>query len=209
MSQNKAASWAYAEQVASEESFAAAARIASNELGITCPSVATGQFLASVAAQSHIKNIAEVGTGTGLSSLRMMLANSETSLTSLDIDAEAQGYARELFNRAGIRTARYRLINGRSADLLPRLAPNSYDLVLIDGDPLEASGDAQEAIRLLRTGGVLIVLHALYGDRVADPARRDEITVAWRNVGTELLNSEELVTSLLPIGDGVLFAVKK
>ncbi|MDR6938648.1 O-methyltransferase [Arcanobacterium hippocoleae] len=210
MTMNKAATWSYCEQVGSNASpLIDKARFEAEELGITSVNGATGQFLTTLASLPHIKTIAEIGTGTGVSALYFFNSGRDIVLTSIDIESEAQNYAREFFTAAGLRPSRYRLINGRSVDLLPRLADNSYDLVLIDGDPLEAGGDVAEAIRMLRSGGILIVLHALQDDRVADPAKRDDETVAMRNLGLDLIAAEEMETTILPLGDGIIFAIKK
>jgi len=128
------------------------------------------------------------------------------SLTSIDVESEAQHCAREFFAAAGVRSGRIRLINGRSVDLLPRLAANSYDFVLLDGDPLETPGDAQEALRILRPGGLLVLARALMAGRVADPARREEDVVAIRNLGRELLASPDVEASMVPLGEGLVVA---
>ncbi|MDP9805783.1 putative O-methyltransferase YrrM [Trueperella bonasi] len=208
MAVDKAQSWAYAEQIVDEDQHARLARTYAAELGITCLSPSTGHFLKTLASMSGVKHIAEVGTGTGVSGLYLLAGSDDSVLTSIDIDSEAQSYARNAFADAKIRAGRYRLINGRSADMLPRLSNNSYDLVLIDADPAEAAGDVSEAIRMLRQGGTLVLAHALNNDRVADPARRDESTVALRNLGKELIEAEDMVSSLIPLGDGLLISVK-
>lgn len=210
MTTNKVASWVYCEQAVSEVSqLIAKARFEAEELGITPVATATGRFLTSLASLPHVKTIAEVGTGTGVSALYMFDSGRDVVLTSIDVESEAQNYARDFFTEAGLRPSRYRLINGRSVDLLPRLAENSYDLVLLDGDPLETAGDSLEAIRMLRSGGMLVILHALNNDRVADPAKRDDETVAMRNLGLDLVASDEVTATILPLGDGIIFAVKK
>lgn len=208
MSGEKALSWSYAEELNVESDQMTIARAQARELSIEAVSPGTGGLLRTLAGQKGIKHIAEIGTGTGVSGLALLTGSSESVLTSVDIDAEAQTSARANFTAAGIRTARFRLINGRSADILPRLADASYDLVLIDGDPFEAEGDAAEAMRMLRTGGLLLVARALYHDRVADPARRDDATVAIRNLGKDLAESDATISSLVPIGDGLIIAVK-
>ncbi|MFP7696566.1 O-methyltransferase [Trueperella sp. LYQ143] len=209
MAADKAQSWTYAEQIIVEEGVMRLSRQHAAELGIRTLSPATGRFLSTLASLGSAKTIAEVGTGTGLSGLYLLNAVPDAVLTSIDIDSEAQTLARENFTAAGIRSGRVRLINGRSADMLPRLASNGYDLVLLDGDPAEAAGDACEALRMLRSGGTLIVTHALNADRVADPARRDEATVALRNLGRQLIEAEDVVSSLIPLGDGLIVCVKR
>ena len=51
--------------------------------------------------------------------------------------------------------------------------------------------------------------NALWHDRVADPAHRDEETVAIRDLGREVAEHDGLVSVLLPVGDGLLAAKKE
>ncbi len=199
-------SWAYSEDVCTEDSLTVQARQQSREYDIPARSPATGAFLSVLASTARIRSAVEVGTGTGVSGLYLLRATSDIMLTTIDIESEAQHCARVGFSRAGIRAGRARIINGRSADILPRLADRSYDLVLIDGAPLEAPGDVQEALRMLRPGGVLVIAHALMGGRVADPARRERDVVTIRNLGKDLMESSDLRTALVPVGDGLLLA---
>ncbi|MCI1676491.1 MAG: O-methyltransferase [Ancrocorticia sp.] len=207
MSVDYTQSWAYAEDVCQEDAITIAARQMAREFSIPAVSPAVGAFLQTLAAASRVHSAVEVGTGTGVSGLYLLGASSDISLTTIDIESEAQQVAREAFGRAGIRPGRTRLINGRSADILPRLASSSYDFVLVDGDPMEAAGDVQEALRILRPGGTIVLARALCGGKVPDPARREEDVVAIRSLGKELLDAAELRSSLIPIGDGVLLAV--
>ena len=98
-------------------------------------------------------------------------------LTTVDIEAEHQRLARETFNEAGIPPQRARTIAGAALDVLPRLTDGHYDLVFCDGDKAEYAAYLKEALRLLRPGGVVAFDNALWHDRVADPAQRDEETV--------------------------------
>lgn len=210
MAQDKAASWLYAQEAVLDNSEASRiAREQASELGIDALCPASCHFLTTLASLPSVHTIAEVGTGTGASGLALLSGSADSTLTTIDIEAVAQNTARDVFASAGIRSARYRLINGRSADLLPRLASESYDLVLLDGDPLETAGDTEEALRILRSGGMLIVAHALHQDMVADPVRRDAVTVALRDLGHSLLSDDRLNASLIPLSDGFIVAVKK
>ncbi len=65
-----------------------------------------------------------------------------------------------------------------------------------------------EALRLLRPGGVVAFDNALWHDRVADPSQRDAETLAVRDLGRDLLEREDLLPVLLPVGDGLLLAHK-
>jgi predicted O-methyltransferase YrrM len=93
--------------------------------------------------------------------------------------------------------------------VLPRLTDGHYDLVFCDGDKLEYGAYLREALRLLRPGGIVVFDNALWHDRVADPAQRDDETVAIRELGNAVRDHEGLVPVLLPVGDGLLVAKKE
>ncbi|AZN29652.1 O-methyltransferase [Flaviflexus salsibiostraticola] len=205
MASDKTLSWAYSEEQTAEDQMMVLARAAAEDLGVSAVSPATGALLRLLVSISHSRTAVEVGTGAGVSGLYLLLGNPDLTLTTIDVEAEAQRSAREVFSRAGIRASRTRLIKGRSADILPRLADRSYDLVLVDGDPEEAPGDAEEALRILRPGGLLVIARALLDGRVADPARREPETVAIRGLVRDVLDRSPL-SSLLPVGSGLLLA---
>jgi len=129
-------------------------------------------------------------------------------LTTVDIEAEHQRLARETFTEGGIAPQRARTIAGAALDVLPRLTDGHYDMVFCDGDKAEYSAYLTEALRLLRPGGVVAFDNALWHDRVADPAQRDEETVAIRDLGRTVAENDGLVSVLLPVGDGLLVAKK-
>lgn len=198
--------WSYTEEAHCEDSISQEMRHRAREYGIRPLSVASCAFLSLLVSVSRAQTIVEVGTGTGVSGLALLRGNPGLSLTTIDIETEAQAIAREAFGRAGFRSGLTRLINGRSADILPRLASAAYDLVLLDSDPLEGEGDVDEAARILRPGGLLVLAGALQGTDVADPTCRDEPVVAMRQLVKNLMEDTRFSTSLLPVGDGLLLA---
>jgi predicted O-methyltransferase YrrM len=82
-------------------------------------------------------------------------------------------------------------------------------MVVIDGDKAEYPQYVEQALRLLRPGGVLALDNMLWHDTVADPATRDETTTILRDLGKALRDNESLFSALLPVGDGVLAVVKR
>lgn len=161
-------------------------------------------FLASV---MQAKSIVEVGTGTGISGLWLLRGMTEGGvLTSVDLEAEHQRLAREVFRGAGFAPQRFRLIAGAALDVLPRLTDAGYDLVFLDGDKVEYGEYFDEAIRLVRPGGVIAFDNALWHDRVADPAQRDPETAAIRDMLKKVSADDRLRSILLPVGDGLLAA---
>ena len=113
------------------------------------------------------------------------------------------------FTAARIPSQRVRLISGAALDVLTRLTDGHYDMVFCDADKREYPGYLTEARRLLRPGGVVAFDNALWHDRVADPAQRDPDTVAVREVARVIREDDDMVSALLPVGDGLLVAVKR
>ncbi len=130
-------------------------------------------------------------------------------LTTIDVTSEHSRAAKQAYAAAGIAHQRTRVITGAALEVLPRMTDGAYDLVFIDADKATYPAYVEHGIRLLRHGGVLALDNMLRGDKVADPAARDEATTAARDLGRSMRDDERLITNLLPVGDGLLVAVKR
>jgi predicted O-methyltransferase YrrM len=130
-------------------------------------------------------------------------------LTTIDVEGENQRAAKEAYTEAGVAASRYRLINGSAAEVLPRLRDAAYDLVFVDADKAEYPLYFEQALRLLRPGGVVAFDNALWHDRVADPTHRDDDTLTLRDLGRRVREDERLVCALIAAGDGLLVAAKR
>jgi predicted O-methyltransferase YrrM len=210
ISANHEASWAYAEEFIEEDDVLATARTKADDLGCVPVLPGTGAALRLLAAAIDAKAVVEVGTGAGVSSVWLLRGmRPDGVLTTVDVEPEHQRAARETLTEAGVPANRVRLISGLALDVLPRLTDGGYDLVFVDGDKKEYAGYLEQALRLLRPGGVVAFDNALWHDRVADPAVRDEDTTAIRELGRAVREDERLVSAMLSCGDGLLCAVKK
>jgi len=205
----KPATWTYAEEYIREDEILTAARARAEEVGVVAIGSGGGSALRLLAALIDARAVVEIGNGTGVSGLWLMRGmRADGVLTTVDIETEHQRLARETFNEAGIPAQRVRTIAGAALEVLPRLTDGHYDLVFADGEKAEYSAYLREAMRLLRPGGVVAFDNALWHDRVADPSQRDQDTVAVRDLGREIAESEDLVAAMLPVGDGLLVAKK-
>ena len=91
-------------------------------------------------------------------------------------------------------------------EVLPRLTDGGYDLVFVDAVPAEYPRYLDEAVRLLRPGGIVVLDDVLDGG-VADADGADPgEPVALREVARQVREDERLVPVLLPLGDGLLAA---
>lgn len=206
---DKDANWKYAEDTVVESDAIASARQLAIELGIEAISPSVGAQSALVAAAARATSIIEIGTGTGVSGLWLLNGAPDAMLTSIDSEAVHQQHARAHFHEAGIAANRLRLIPGRALEVLPRMNENSYDIVFVDADPVQVIENVEHALRLVKPGGTVLIPHALWRGRVANPAQRDEISSAFRTLASEICASSAVVSVLSPVGDGLLMANKR
>ncbi|GAA4627672.1 putative O-methyltransferase YrrM [Cellulomonas oligotrophica] len=210
ISTDKAQSWVYCEEFLTEDDVLLDARERASHLGCTPVLPGTGAALSVLAAAAQARAVVEIGTGAGVSSLYLLRGMpADGVLTTIDVELEHQRAAKEAFVAERVRPTRTRAISGRALDVLPRLTDGGYDMVFVDADADGYPGYVEEAVRLLRPGGVLAVDDALWHDRVADPARRDEATTTIRDVGRQVRADDRLIPALLPTGDGLLVAARR
>ena len=205
---DKETSWRYAEEFVAEPEAIALARQHSMELGIDAVSPAMGAQLALLAAASTSHSILEIGTGAGVSGLWLLRGAPLAILSSIDIEFEHQQVARTAFAAANVPANRIRLITGTASEVLPRMNDGAYDLVFIDADPESLLDYVEHGLRIARRGGIVVVAHALWRGRVADPAARDETVADFRALLATISESDAVAASLSPVGDGLLQLVK-
>jgi predicted O-methyltransferase YrrM len=208
MTAPNADSFAFSDSYVIEDDVLLAARERAAALGCVPLSAGSGALLRFVARAISARHVVEIGTGAGVSTLWLLRGMADDGvLTSIDIELEHQRAARETLAAAEVPQGRYRLIAGRALEVLPRLTDGAYDLVLVDADKSEYSLYFEQALRLLRPGGVIAFDNALWHDRIADPAQRDAETVALRDLVTMVRAHEGLTPVMVPSGDGLLLAV--
>ena len=199
----------FADAFVAPSAAAQAARARAAEHGQRPVSPNTAATLTFLAATLRARNVVEVGTGTGVSAVALLEGMAPDGvLTSIDNEAELQLAARQVLTEAGVARARARLIAGDALGVLPKLTDGAYDLVVVDGDPLEYVEYVAQAVRLLRSGGVLALHHALWDGKVADPANEEDEPLIIREALDAVRALEGFTHVLLPVGDGLLVAVK-
>ena len=200
---------AYAEDYVPATDHVRAARAAAVASGAPAPSNGVTTTLTFLARVVDAKAVVEIGTGTGTTGLALFEGmNPQGVLTSIDAEVDWQLAARQAFRDQKIASQRYRLIAGRPLDVLNNLRDNAYDIVLANFDKLEYVEYVAQAERLLRHGGLLVVNDALWHGLVADPTDESDATVIIREALAAVSDSEVLTPCLLPLGEGLLVAVR-
>jgi predicted O-methyltransferase YrrM len=201
---------AYADRFAAETPEMTAARARAVHLPGPPPvEPAVGAVLAVLAAGVSARSVVSIGSGGGLAGLWLLRGmRPDGVLTALDGDPEQLRAARKAFADAGVAPSRARLIFGTPGEVLPRLSPGAYDLVVCAGPPREYSDHLQELLGLVRVGGTLACHGLLAGGRIADRTARDPQTVASREMARAIKEDETVLPAVLPIGAGLLVATK-
>lgn len=203
------ASWEYAERWVAEDEALRNGRRRADEVGCVPIGPGGGAALRLLATAVSARSVIELGTGTGVSGTWLLRGmRPDGVLTSVDVEPEHQRLARETFAEAGFASTRVRLICGPALEVLGRFTEGAYDLLFIDALKAEYPEYLVEGLRLLRPGGVVAVDNALWHDKVADPDANDDDTLAVRSLLETAAVDEDLVSALLPVGDGLLVGVK-
>jgi predicted O-methyltransferase YrrM len=206
---DKISSWKFAEDFVEESEVLRVARGRAEELGVECITPSVGAHLALIASALGAKAIVEAGTGTGVSGLWLLSGSPQAVLATIDTETEIQAAAKRAFSDAKISANRTRVITGKALDVMSNMADAAYDLVFLDADRESLEAQLHEASRLLRPGGVVAIAHALWRDRVPDPAMRDDATSIYRDVLRFFSSQDDFVSALSPVGDGLLMASKR
>jgi predicted O-methyltransferase YrrM len=202
---------AYADRFAVESPEMEAARGRASSLAGSPPvQPAVGATLALLAAGVEARSVVSIGSGGGLAGLWLLRGmRADGVLTALDGDPEQLRATRTAFADAGVAPSRARMIFGTPAEVLPRLSPGAYDMVVCDGPPREYSAHLPALLDLVRVGGTLTCHGLLDGGRITDRTVRDPQTVAWREIARTIRDDETLLSAVLPIGTGLLVATKR
>lgn len=204
------AGWAFADAFVPEDETIEAARDAAHQFGIEPVSPAIGAAIALAAAGVPSGGaMIEIGTGTGVSGLWLLTGARDAQLTTIDEDLDHHQVARSMFQAAGHAARRTRLITGRAADVLPRMNEQAYDLVFIDADWQSVQDHLDTALRLVRPNGSVLVAHVLQQGKVANPVKRDQVTVAYRQLLKGVRERTDLLAGVSIVGDGLLHVVRR
>ncbi len=202
---------AYIDDFLPEDEALLAARRNAAEVGGAAPvSPLAGGTLRFLAAATGARAVVEIGTGCGTSGIWLLRGMRPAAvLTTVDVEPEHQRLARAAFLAAGFQNGRYRLIGGLALEVLPRLADGAYDMVFCDADRQEFPDYLVAALRLLRPGGVVVFNATLPGSTAAERLPNEAEMAALTDLRDHVRSDERLVPLLLPVGNGLLTAVKQ
>ena len=165
-------------------------------------------FLEITARATRATKALEIGMAIGYSVIHLVRGMGKNGLV---VTIEPSN---EMIDAAGGFLARaklgdqVRIERGKALDVMPTLK-DTFDLLFIDAVKEEYQRYLDLGLPLLRDGGVVIVDNLLWGGKVADHSEQsDPSTIALRDFNYYFVNHKQLRAEVLPVGDGLGYAVK-
>ncbi|MCI8718799.1 MAG: O-methyltransferase [Lachnospiraceae bacterium] len=171
-------------------------------------------FLEVLLSIQRPETILELGTAIGYSAIFMGRCVCENSrIVTIENYEKRILSAKENIKKAGMEK-KICLIEGDALEEMKKMRSETFDFIFIDAAKAQYIYFLQEAVRLLRTGAVLVADNVLQeGDLIESRytvTRRDRtIHARMREYMYEVKNREDLVTTVVPIGDGMTVSVKR
>jgi len=178
---------------------------AENKVPIIGP--ACGGLLHQLALMIGAKRIFEMGSAIGYSTIwwaRALGDGGEVYYT--DGSQENFDRAKQYIRRAGV-ASRVLMGVGQAQELLAN-TPGEFDIVFVDVDKHYYPECFELALPRVRKGGLLVADNVLWHGRVVEPDDTDDTRgiLEWNRLVT---TSPELVTTIVPLRDGVSVSWKK
>jgi predicted O-methyltransferase YrrM len=172
----------------------------------------TGEFLALLARIRGASSVVEIGTAIGVSTLYLARAlPADGRIVSFEIDPARHEAARDYLQRAGVLDrAELRLQDAREG-LASLTGP--FDLAFVDAAKMQYGNYIELLLPLLAPRAVVAIDNMLMSGTVATGRgdgnwTEDQIEMA-RALNTRVIGMPEFQASLLPVGDGLLVAVRQ
>ncbi|MBA3242884.1 MAG: O-methyltransferase [Acidobacteria bacterium] len=168
------------------------------------------RFLEITARAVGARRVLEIGMAIGYSVIHLARALPEDGLiVTIEPDESMIEHSEAYLRRAGL-WERVRIERGPALEVLPRLS-ETFDLVFLDALKEEYGEYLELSLPLLRTGGVVVADNLLWGGQVAGEIREPEQTAstqALREFNRQFIRHPQLLAVVLPVGDGLGYAVK-
>ncbi len=169
-------------------------------------------FLKLLLTMQKPMRILEVGTAVGFSAILMAeYAPTGCQIVTIENYDKRIPIARENFKRAG-KTDQITLLEGDAAEVLKTI-DEPFDMIFMDAAKGQYINFMSDVLRLLKKDGVLVSDNVLQDGDIIEShfiveRRNRTIYKRMREYLHELTHREDLVTSVLPVGDGITVSVK-
>ena len=194
-----------------DDAFLADLKTAALEQGIRAIWIAPEQaaFMQILLRAAKAREVIEVGTLAGYSAIQMARALPKGGrVRTIELDPKHVQFARAWIEKSDVKD-KVTVLEGRGADVLKTFAPDSADAAFLDADKGNYPVYLEESLRIVKTGGLILVDNADAFGQVLDlhPTDREAKSVQQFN---DLMAREKRVQAVIvPLGDGLWVGVKR
>lgn len=172
----------------------------------------TAKFLEFMISMKEPNNILELGTAIGYSSILMSKTlNNKCKITTIERDEKMINLAKENIKSFGLED-NIEIKEGECLEILEKL-DNKYDLIFMDAGKGHYNHFLPHCLRLLSDKGVIIADNVLFRGMVAsnDLVKRRKITIVkrMRTYLDIVSNDKNLITTVIPMGDGIALTKRR
>jgi|TARA_B100001057_G_scaffold270466_1_gene270653 predicted O-methyltransferase YrrM len=165
-------------------------------------------FLHLIIKITNIKNVLEIGTFTGLSTLSISLALPEDGkLISLDKNKETNRIALNFFKKAK-QDHKIKTIIKPALESLEELKNSKFDMIFIDADKMNYKKYYEKSLKFIDKGGLIIVDNVLWHGEVAEKKNLNKYTLKIREFNAYIANDKRVEQIIIPLGDGMTICRK-
>ncbi|ABG87179.1 O-methyltransferase [Clostridium perfringens] len=170
------------------------------------------KFLEFMVSMNKPKKILELGTAIGYSSILMNKAcGGECHITTIERDDNMINYAKENIKKFGLEE-KINILQGDCLEVLESLQ-DEFDMIFMDAGKGHYNHFLPECLRLLKKDGIIIADNVLFRGMVAsdDLVKRRKITIVkrMRKYLDMVSKDENLITTVIPMGDGIALTKRR
>ncbi|GKX66613.1 O-methyltransferase [Inconstantimicrobium mannanitabidum] len=176
------------------------------ENGVPIVQKETGKFLEVITGIIRPKKILELGTAIGYSAMLMYeSAGTEPEITTIERSEEMISIAKANLQKYDL-SDKITIVQGDCLEELEKL-DDKFDMIFMDAGKGHYNHFLPECLRLLSDNGVIVADNVLFRGMVASDelVARRKITIVkrMRSYLDMVSNDDKLVTTVIPMGDGI------
>lgn len=169
-------------------------------------------FLKCMVTIQKPKKILELGTAIGYSAILMGLASKgQCHITTIERDKNMIDIAKQNIIKSGFED-KITVVEGDCLEVLPTIS-GEYDLIFMDAGKGHYNDFLPYCLKLLKKQGVIIADNVLFRGMVAsnELVQRRKITIVkrMRSYLDMVSNDKNLITSVIPMGDGIAITTRR
>jgi caffeoyl-CoA O-methyltransferase len=170
-----------------------------------------GNFLKMIVRSNNYKNILELGTYTGYSSLWMAegFTGADGLITTCEVSSQNAQFAKIFIDQSPYK-GQIRIMVGKAMDTIDKFLKEKtlFDMVFIDADKQNYPMYYEKCMSMLKKGGSIVVDNALWSGKVLTPTM-DPSTAAIHKLNQVIATDSRVDSFMLTVRDGIHWARKK